>query len=197
MTTERQTPRLGMTIGTKLAAISIVISMAAVCIAAILAGYSSNEALKRAAFERLTAVRELKAQQIEGYFSQVENELRFLSQSASLKDYLQQLRRGIVYLKTSEDLVAQEYQDDLIQFYLEDFRGRYEAETGTRADDAVIDSLLPNDPLAAFLQNQYIVDPRLVNETQFETYFGSAFSRLDQPLNEFQNEFGFYDVFLI
>ncbi|WP_170481880.1 response regulator [Ruegeria arenilitoris] len=197
MTTERQTPRLGLTIGTKLAAISIVISMAAVCIAAVLAGYSSNEALKRAAFERLTAVRELKAQQIEGYFSQVENELRFLSQSASLKDHLQQLRRGIVYLKTSEDLVAQEYQDDLIQFYLEDFHGRYEAETGTRADDAVIDSLLPNDPLAAFLQNQYIVDPRLVNESQFETYFGSAFSRLDQPLNEFQNGFGFYDVFLI
>ncbi len=169
MTTERQTPRLGLTIGTKLAAISIVISMAAVCIAAVLAGYSSNEALKRAAFERLTAVRELKAQQIEGYFSQVENELRFLSQSASLKDHLQQLRRGIVYLKTSEDLVAQEYQDDLIQFYLEDFHGRYEAETGTRADDAVIDSLLPNDPLAAFLQKQYIVDPRLVNESQFET----------------------------
>ncbi len=197
MTTERQTPRLGLTIGTKLAAISIVISMAAVCIAAVLAGYSSNEALKRAAFERLTAVRELKAQQIEGYFSQVENELRFLSQSASLKDHLQQLRRGIVYLKTSEDLVAQEYQDDLIQFYLEDFHGRYEAETGTRVDDAVIDSLLPNDPLAAFLQNQYIVDPRLVNESQFETYFGSAFSRLDQPLNEFQNGFGFYDVFLI
>ena len=78
MTTERQTPKLGLTIGTKLAAISIVISMAAVCIAAVLAGYSSNEALKRAAFERLTAVRELKAQQIESYFSQVENELNLL-----------------------------------------------------------------------------------------------------------------------
>jgi hypothetical protein len=178
MTTERQTPKLGLTIGTKLAAISIVISMAAVCIAAVLAGYSSNEALKRAAFERLTAVRELKAQQIESYFSQVENELRFVAESASLKDHLQQLRRGIVYLQASEDLETEEYQDDLIQFYLGDFRRRYEAETGTRAADAVIDGLLPNDPLAIFLQNRYILDPKLLNQVQFETQYGSAFSTM-------------------
>ncbi|WP_223427032.1 response regulator [Tateyamaria pelophila] len=197
MTTERQTPKLGLTIGTKLAAISIVISMAAVCIAAVLAGYSSNEALKRAAFERLTAVRELKAQQIESYFSQVENELKFVAESASLKDNLQQLRRGIVYLQVSEDLVTPEYQDDLNQFYLEDFRARYEEETGTRADDAVIDGLLPQDPLAIFLQHRYILDPQLVNQVQFETQYGAAVSALEQSLGKFQDRFGFYDVFLI
>jgi PAS domain S-box-containing protein len=197
MTTERQTPRLGLTIGTKLAAISIVISMAAVCIAAVLAGYSSNEALKRAAFERLTAVRELKAQQIEGYFSQVENELNFIAESASLKEHLQQLRRGVVYLKTSDELITSLSQENLTKYYFEDFLKRYEMESGSTADDTLIDKLLPQDPLAIFLQNQYIVDPRLVNEAQFETYFGSAFSKLDQPLSEFQNRFGFYDVFLI
>ena len=117
MTTERQTPKLGLTIGTKLAAISIVISMAAVCIAAVLAGYSSNEALKRAAFERLTAVRELKAQQIESYFSQVENELNFIAESASLKEHLQQLRRGVVYLQTSDELVTPQSQDNLTKYY--------------------------------------------------------------------------------
>ncbi|UWQ91286.1 response regulator [Rhodobacteraceae bacterium M382] len=197
MTTERQTPKLGLTIGTKLAAISIVISMAAVCIAAVLAGYSSNEALKRAAFERLTAVRELKAQQIESYFSQVENELKFVAESAPLKDNLQQLRRGIVYLQVSEDLVTPEYRDDLNQFYLEDFRARYEAETGTRADNAVIDGLLPRDPLAIFLQHRYMLDPQLVNQVQFETQYGAAVSALEQSLGEFQDRFGFYDVFLI
>ncbi|MGI3187447.1 response regulator [Nioella aestuarii] len=197
MTTERQTPKLGLTIGTKLAAISIVISMAAVCVAAVLAGYSSNEALKRAAFERLTAVRELKAQQIESYFSQVENELRFIAADTSLRENLQQLRRGIVYLQTSEELVTPEYQDDLTQFYLEDFRERYEAETGTLADDAIIDSLLPGDPLGIFLQNRYMISPQQVNQVQFETQYGSAFSTLDRSLREFQERFGFYDVFLI
>ena len=197
MTTERQTPKLGLTIGTKLAAISIVISMAAVSIAAILAGYSSNEALKRAAFERLTAVRELKAQQIENYFSQIENELKFAAESTSLKDNLQQLRRGVVYLQASEDLVTPEYQVNLNQFYLEDFRARYEAETGTRADDVVIDGLLPQDPLAMLLQNRYILDPQLVNQVRFETQFGAAFSNLEQSLRGFQDRFGFYDVFLI
>lgn len=197
MTTERQTPKFGLTIGTKLASISIVISMAAVCVAAVLAGYSSNEALTRAAYERLTAVRELKAQQIEDYFSQVENELRFIATDTSLRENLQQLRRGIVYLQISEELVTPEYQGDLTQFYLEDFRGRYEAETGTRADDAVIDSLLPNDPLGIFLQNRYMISPQQVNQFQFDTQYGSAFSTLERTLTEFQDRFGYYDVFLI
>jgi len=197
MKTERPISKMGLTIGTKLAAISIVISMAAVCIAAVLAGYSSNEALKRAAFERLTAVRELKAQQIEGYFSQVEDELNFIAESASLKEHFQQLRRGVVYLKTSDELITSQSQDNLTKYYFEDFLQRYEMESGSTADDTLIDELLPQDPLAIFLQNQYIVDPRLVNEAQFETYFGSAFSKLDQPLSEFQNRFGFYDVFLV
>jgi PAS domain S-box-containing protein len=197
MTTERPISKMGLTIGTKLAAISIVISMAAACIAAVLAGYSSNEALKRAAFERLTAVRELKAQQVESYFSQVENELKFIAENAPLKENLQQLQRGIVYLQTSDNLVTPQSQKNLTQYYSEDFLKRYEVESGSRADDALIDELLPQDPLAIFLQNRFILEPRLVNEVSFQVQFGAAFSSLDPLLREFQSRFGFYDVFLI
>ena len=197
MTTERQTPKLGLTIGTKLAAISIIISMAAVSIAAVLAGYSSTEALKRAAFERLTAVRELKAHQIENYFSQVENQLNFISESASLKENLQQLRRGGVYLNTSQDLVTPQSQENLTQYYFDEFLKRYETTSGSVADNALIEKLVPQDSLAIFLQNRYISEPRQVNEVSFETQFGAAFSKLNKPLSEFQNRFGFYDVFLI
>jgi PAS domain S-box-containing protein len=197
MTATGETPALRLKIGTKLAAISIIISMAAVCIAAVLAGYSSNEALKRAAFERLTAVRELKAQQIEDYFSQVEDELKFISESASLKENLQQLRRGIVYLQTSGELVTLQSQENLTGYYFEEFLNQYETRSGSRADETLIDKLLPQDPVAIFLQNRYIFDPRLLNEAPFETFFGSAFARVDQSLSEFQNRFGFYDVFLI
>ena len=143
MTTESQNQRFGLTIGTKLAAISIVTSMAAVSIAAVLAGYSSNEALKRAAFERLTAVRELKAQQIEGYFSQVENELNFIAESASLKEHLQQLRRGVVYLKTSDELITSQSQENLTKYYFQDFLQRYQMGSGSTADDTLIDGLHP------------------------------------------------------
>ena len=200
MTTENQKQRFGLTIGTKLAAISIVISMAAVSIAAVLAGYSSNEALKRAAFERLTAVRELKAQQIEDYFSQVENELNFIAAEASLKENLQKLRSGISSLQTSDTLVTPEANENLKQYYFGSFLERYEAEAGSKADDAMIDFLLPQDPLTIFLQNLYVFDPQEVNEFNnvlFEIYFESAFSDLEQSLKEFQNRFGFYDVFLI
>jgi PAS domain S-box-containing protein len=197
MTKERSARSSGLKIGTKLALISILISMAAVSAAAVLAGYSSNEALKRAAFERLTAVRELKAQQIENYFSQVKTDLQFISETESLKEGLQQLRRGIVYLQTSEDLVTPQSQQELSQYYSEEFLNRYETSSGSKANNSLIESLMPKDPLAIFLQDRYILNPRLVNEARFETFFGSAFAKLDQPLSQFQKRFGFYDVFLI
>ena len=163
----------------------------------MLSGYSSTQALKRAAFERLTAVRELKAQQIEHYFSQVEEELKFISESAYLKENFQRLRRGVVYIQASKDLVTPQSQEKLSNYYFDEFLTQYESSSGSRADDTLIQKLLPQHPLAIFLQNQYIFDRRLVNEAQFETFFGSAFANLDQPLSEFKNRFGFYDVFLI
>ena len=187
----------GLKIGTKLAVISILISLFAVSITAILAGYSSNEALKRAAFERLTAVRELKAQQIEDYFSQVRREMAFVSEDVTLKNMLQSLRRGVVYLQTSGELVAPEVREHLLQFYLQDFLPEYEISAGSRVDEAFLESLLPHDPLAIFLQDRYMSNPRELNDVRFESTFGSAFSKVDQSLSEFQERFGFYDVFLI
>ena len=170
MTTKGQTPVLGLKIGTKLAVISILISMVAVSTAAVLAGYSSNLALKRAAFERLTAVRELKAQQIENYFSQVRNEMSFVSEDAPLKGVLQELRRGVVYLKTFSDLATPESQEKLSRHYLDNFLPQYEASSGSRADKALIESLLPQDPLAIFLQDRYISNQRELNEVKFENF---------------------------
>jgi len=197
MTVKTNAPSPGLKIGTKLAVISILISMAAVSAAAILAGYSSNEALKRAAFERLTAVRELKAQQIGDYFSRVRNEVTFISEDVNLKVLLQELRRGVVYLRTSDELVATGSLERLSQFYTQDFFPRYEESTGSRVDETVIGSLLPEDPLTIFLQDHYISNPHDLNDLRFDNFFGSAFSEVERSLSEFKSRFGFYDVFLI
>ena len=117
MTENNKARSSGLKIGTKLAIISILISMMAVTASSMLSGYSSTQALKRAAFERLTAVRELKAQQIEHYFSQVEDELKFISESAYLKENFQRLRRGVVYIQASKDLVTPQSQEKLSKYY--------------------------------------------------------------------------------
>ena len=197
MTENKVVQSQGLGIGTKLAIISIIISMLAVSAAALLSGYSSTEALKRAAFERLTAVRELKAQQIENYFSKVRGEMGFVSQDVALKGALQELQRGLVYLQTLGDLVSPESQEKLLKFYREDFLQQYEASVASRVDDQFVESLLPKDSLTLFLQDRYITNPRAVNDVKFEKFFGSAFSTVDRPLREFKERFGFYDVFLI
>lgn len=197
MTKDKASRSAGLKIGTKLAAISILISMVAVSAAAILAAYSSNFALKQAAYERLTAVRELKAQQIENYFSQVQKQITFLSEVGYLKDSLQQLRRGATYLQTSRDFANPESRERITQYYLKNFLPRYKTSAGSRVEDTLIDSLLPQDPFAIFLQDRYIAKTSKLNDVQFENFFGVAFSTVDRTLSEFQKRFGFYDVFLI
>ena len=113
-----------------------------------------------------------------------------------MKENLQQLRRGIVYLQTSEELVTPEYQDDLTQFYLEDFRERYEAESGTRADDAIIDSLLPRILWRSFCRIDTCRSSTSERSPVRDSIWICLF-KLEQSLREFQERFGFYDVFLI
>lgn len=197
MTKLRSVKSNGLKIGTKLAAISIAISLFAVSTVAILSGVSSNEALRREAFERLTAVRELKAQQIESYFSQVRDEITFASESGSLKDLIQQLGRGLVNIETPSDVEALDTRQQLTQYYFEEFLPRYEASVGSQADEAFIDLLVPQDPLTVLLQDRYILNPSALNDVQFAGFFGSAFSDVDQYMSEFRKRFGFYDAFLV
>jgi PAS domain S-box-containing protein len=197
MTDNGNARSLGLKIGTKLAIISILISLVAVSAATILSGYSSNEALKRAAFERLTAVRELKAQQIEDFFSNVRRDLAFIVNDVTLKSELRKLQQGIVYLKSSSELVAPASRKQLERYYFETFRQRYEASSGSRVKDGFIDALVPKDPLAIFLQDRYISNSRQVYNVKFSDYFGAANTKIDHILKEFKKRFGFYDVFLI
>lgn len=197
MTENKVAKSRGLGIGTKLAVISIIISMLAVSAASLLSGYSSNGALKRAAFERLTAVRELKAQQIENYFSEVRREIGFVSQDVTLKSALNGLRRGLVYLQTAGELLNQGSREQLLKFYFDKFSQQYRASAGAPADNEFIKSLVPKDRLAIFLQDRYITNPREVNSVKFENFFGAAFSTVDRALSEFKKRFGFYDVFLV
>jgi len=187
----------GLKIGTKLAVISILISMVAVSAASLLAAYSSNEALKGAAFERLTAVRELKAQQIEGYFTQVRNEMMFVSENTEMEGLFQQLQQGATDIGSTSDAVTPASAEHVERIYREHFLPEYERSTGTSANERLVDTILPLDPLAIALQARYLSSTGDLNIEQYTDLYGAAFSAIEQSLSNFQELFGFYDVFLV
>ena len=187
----------GLRIGTKLAVISILISMAAISAASLLSGYSSNEALKRAAFERLTAVRELKAQQIENYFLQVRREMRFVSADLTLKREFMSLRRGTADPDTLVEPVDPKSRGQLEQYYLENFMPQYETYSGLRLGSAFMETILPRDGLTVLLQSLYILDSQDPDAVESGNALRVALSSVDQSLREFKERFEFYDVFLI
>ena len=74
--------------------------MIAVMLAALISGYSSRTALEKAAFARLTAVRELKAQQIEGYFDLVSNQVATIASAPSIAEAFADLGYALASLPT-------------------------------------------------------------------------------------------------
>ncbi|NDR55159.1 response regulator [Aliiruegeria sabulilitoris] len=185
----------GLRIGTKLAVITILISMVAVSLSSLLAGNTSNQALKSAAFERLTAVRELKAQQIEDYFAQIRRQLAFISEDRSFKVEIQNLRSGLVHLSTVVDRADTDPTPGLLDFYAEDFLPKYQESDGAAESDIDLQSLLPRDSAGKFLQDRYMVNPTSL--TSSVDAFGRSFSKIDTVLSEFKERFGFYDVLLV
>ena len=66
-------------IGTKILLVTALISMTIIASVGIISDYSTRGAFETEAFNKLTAVREMKGQQIEEYFGTIAQRIRSLS----------------------------------------------------------------------------------------------------------------------
>ena len=187
----------GFNIGTKLAAITILLALAAVSISSFISGYTSNAALKSAAFDRLTAVRELKSQQIKAYFSQIEDQLTFLSEDMALAKEMANFQRGVVYINSPEENKASVLKDELLNFYKTSFLSKYQISDQVNQQSIDLEALLPKDYIGLFLQEKYLVNPASLSSLAGEKVFFDAFNNIDNKMQGFRKKFGYVDVFLV
>ena len=73
-------------IGTKILLVTVSITLVALLISMMVSNYSTRIALEREAYNRLTAVREMKSQQIEDYFQSIRNQVRTFSEDRMIVD---------------------------------------------------------------------------------------------------------------
>ncbi len=109
-------------IATKIGFITVSISLLAILVSSVVAGLTARNALERAAFERLTAVRELKAQQIEGYFELISNQIVSLASARETVAAMNDLFSGVVSIEHKSDTVTPDDVAAVKSFYLETFR---------------------------------------------------------------------------
>ena len=187
-------------IGSKIILITVPITMIAVMLAALISGYSSRTALEKAAFARLTAVRELKAQQIEGYFDLVSNQVATIASAPSIAEAFADLGYALVSLPTIASGSNEDNTLNVTRYYSEEFGPRLKETRMTGIDDVLISSLVPNDPVALLIQSELVVgqiaEPNEQPSFSWK-YFLDLQKKLTGEFQEFTKRFEIKSIYLV
>ena len=183
----------------KLTIIFVAIAALAVTLTAGATFYKSQQSLETEAFHKLTAIREMKAKQIEDYFHFIEGQIRLLSEDDTVATAIINFHEGVDGLvnEMSGERITREY---FRTYYENEFMPRMPLSQANRD----VGRFLPSTEAAFALQKAYIIDnPHSVGEK--DLFLGSKDSNLYERTHrkyhpffrDFIKEFGFYDLFLI
>jgi PAS domain S-box-containing protein len=183
-----------LNIASKLLLITISIVLIVVLVISTLSGIIASNALEKAAFERLTAVRELKAHQIENYFKLISNEIRLLSKDPIVIDAINQFSDSTDQSSYQIEELAKELKPKIQSYYKEHFNRDFKPSE--------ISQLIPTDPVALVLQNSYILESKNKVQTSselfsFQDYYSMVHGQMDDFFQEVMSSYGHKDLFLI
>ncbi len=186
------------------AAILSAIPLLAASLAIIgVATEKSHQALEEAARERLIALRDIKKSQITDYFETIRNQIQNLSRAYEVTDALQSFNSSIVtYRNEIFQPDIKKYRSELAQYYSGVFSAEY--KNHNRGGSVNTDMLLKGlDADAVALQYQYIkANPNPIGEKDKlidpidGTQYGEWHAQFHPFLRDFQQRFGYYDIFL-
>ena len=181
----------------KLVTAFLLVALVPLAIVGTLGYVSARGALNAEAENKLTALREAKADQIDRYFGTIAGQMTTLSQDVGTLHAVQDFKDAFRLLPSQieTDLTA------IRGYYNNEFLPRFEEGSGTAATVA---GYLPSDELALAAQSVFIAtNPNptgsknsLVDPENGTTY-GQAHATYHPMFNSFLNEFGYYDIFLV
>ena len=165
---------------------------------------SASKGIEKQAFAQLTAIRTVKAKQIEDYFGQIDNQIQTFSQNLSIVDAMKEFPAALAAARTEvqvDEAQMDEMKQNLLGYYQNEF-GRVYKET-TSANPNLKAQIAPLDQDSIYLQYQYISNnpnPLGSKETLDAANDGTTYSKLHgkyHPMvRNFLNKFGYYDIFL-
>ena len=187
----------------KLVLFALFIAVTSLLVSWVVASRISGAALRHSSFERLTAVRELKAEELETYFSIMRSQLMSLARNPLIARQITELEAAFVSIDEHPLYVAlaQDDFDQLRSFYFEEYFSRLDA---LAPNTPTFESVWPEDPRALLLQHQYIAtnphdigSKHLLSSVQDGSPYDAIHDEIHSYLSSIQQDFGFYDIFLI
>lgn len=193
-----------LTIGTKALLAFLSVCLFATAAVALLSFRQANSALEKESFNKLTAVREIKASQIENYFQLIRNQIVTFSENGMIVEAMKNFKQSF-HAINNKNL----NQAGGIQKIDQALRATYQREFLTRLNanmeaPARLNSYYPNDLSTRYLQYQYIANN--ANETGSKHKLdaaedGSQYSKFHKKyhpiIRNYLDKFGYYDIFLV
>ena len=191
-----------LNIRAKILTVVVLVGIVSMAIAGFQGYWQGRQALEKAAFENLTAIRETRARQIEGYFGQIRNQVVTLSENRMIVEAMGELKTA--FHDTDRRLGDDEsaaFQADVEAYYRDEFLTRLEKNSGVAH---TVGAYLPDETQTLALQYHYLSgNPNPVGEKDDLTQAadGSAYSRLHARyhpvIRSYLKKFGYYDIFLV
>ncbi|UCG22850.1 MAG: HAMP domain-containing protein [Chloroflexota bacterium] len=190
-------------IRTKMLIAFIAVAVLAIGVSGFIGFTTAQNALQEESFNKLTAVREMKANQIEDYFQQIDGQVRTLSEDRMTVEAIRAFDEG--YREIDADLAGSqdttsESDSGLRQYYSQEFLTRLMPNL---PDGAGVPEFWPEEAKTRILQDLYISsNPFEVGSKHFlaNPGDGSRYSEtheLYHPIiRNFLETFGYYDIFL-
>jgi methyl-accepting chemotaxis protein len=193
-----------LTIRTKLLAILAATAVLSAGVSSYIGYQTAQQALEEQSFNKLTAVREMKANQIEGYFRQINDQILTLSEDRMIIDAMKDFRAAFASIDRElaiprEALASNDQQ--LRLYYQNEYLARLNPNL---SHPAVVSDYWPQELPTRTLQDLYIASnpcPTGSKQLLDAASDGSTYSQTHQQyhplIRNFLERFGYYDIFLV
>jgi len=194
-------------IGTKIMTILVLVAASSVGVFGYLDYRAARETLRVESFSKLTAVREMKAQQIEDYFETINGQVITFSESRTVIEAMRGFKRAFAALEAGAMVdhgTTDPADSGLIAYYRDEFFARLKPNTIDELEALRPEDFIPRAARARHLQEHYIAEnpnPTGQKHKLDDGGEGSAYDaahRIYHPIiRSFLERFGYYDIFLV
>ena len=191
-------------IGTKILIAFTGVAIVAVGLVGFFAFSTGSSILEAESFNKLTAVREMKASQVEDYFETIEKQIITLSEDRMIIEAMRRFDGGLHFINQDLDLSDEDIEAvdaRLRTYYEEEFLPRL---IPNLLEDVTVEDYWPEDENTRILQDLYISSNPFATGSKYfldDPGDGSGYSQthsLFHPIiRDFQQQFGYYDIFLV
>lgn len=193
-----------MKIGLKLTLAFFLIAFVSISIIGVISYVQGKKSLEKESFNKLTAVREMKATQIEDYYQLIIDQAKTFAETPTIVEAMKSFHSGFHSISTELNYNAKQkdsIDSGLQTHYNNEFVSKLNDNTG---EDHVSAEFIPENDPAKFLQHLYIAtNPNEVGSKQKldKATDKSNYSKTHEEFHPFMRnyleQFGYYDIFLV